>query len=139
MTKTQNLQGVVADNVNRLMKTRDDTRTTLRLAKKAGVANGTIHRMRNAAVACNIDTLEAVAFVFGLEAWHLLIEAIDPADKPHLMYAREMALHAKLGTLMEELKDSGYRNLDTTAPPRGDVLVPRAAAKKSAFKQRKNR
>jgi hypothetical protein len=140
MTKTMKLQDVIAHNVNRLMEldSRQDVRTTLKLAKKAGVSNGSVHRMRNAMVACQIDTLAAVAAVFGLEAWHLFIPGIDPKDKPTLLFARDRERQERIAAMVHELQQyEAGRDPGDDGTRRAAASPPTATGKRIAHRKRR--
>lgn len=82
---------MIAVNLERLLDA-DEVRRGARLthaalAKRARVGQGTIGRMTRGENGPGVDTLEAVALVFGCRAWQLLIPDLDPAAKPQLMTA----------------------------------------------------
>ena len=93
------------------MKTREDVGTVKRLALKAGVGEGTIQRVRTATAACGVDTLQAIADVFRLEPWQMLIEGLEPNNPPVLSVAgqREKDFYAKLNELKREYPEIGSK------------------------------
>jgi hypothetical protein len=46
------------------------------------LTNGTLDRIRRATNSTSIDTLAELAATFGLQAWHLLLEDLDPLALP---------------------------------------------------------
>lgn len=52
---------------------------------KGGLTNGTVGRVVKASNATNIDTLDGLAEVFGLQPWQLLVENLSPKALPHLV------------------------------------------------------
>jgi transcriptional regulator with XRE-family HTH domain len=83
------LKKLLAGNLDRLLdadaERRGDRLTHGELAAKAGVGQGTIGRLARGEVAPAVDTLEAVAGVFSLQAWQMLIEGLDPAAPPEIL------------------------------------------------------
>ena len=104
--KRKPIQEILAANLNALMRSRPDLDTSLKLAKAAGVGNGTIGRIRNGEVACGIDTVSAIAEKFGLEPWQLLVQDLEPGNPPVLKHpgVKERELYARLEALMKEMQ-----------------------------------
>lgn len=102
---------VLAENIVRL-KQWQRMRSDDALAKKAHVDQKTIWRIRNRQQSPTVDMLESIANVFGLHAWHLLIQNIDPENPPVCAMSRaERDLYRKLRALrIEELPDPTYIN-----------------------------
>lgn len=82
------VRGVAAANLHALIyhaKAHHRTgRDRLSLATAAGVSPSTVGRIMNLEQAPGIDTLDALARVYGLRAWQLLIPNLDPANPPVL-------------------------------------------------------
>lgn len=66
---------VLAQNVGRMMETRYEQASNrpLALAKDAGVTLSTVQRVLSREHATNVDTIEALAKVFGLPPFQLLV------------------------------------------------------------------
>ena len=75
---------VVAENLRRLRERYPELSTQKVLASRSGVGEGTIGRITRKEAACGIDSLEAIAGAFGLEAWQMLIPGLDPDSPPSL-------------------------------------------------------
>ena len=115
MAKGKNIKQVLADNINRLMGGNPDYDTTLKLAKRSGVGNGTVGRIRNAQVAATVDTIEAIAAVFRIKPHELLAEP----DQPEVALQAAMTA-GKTGQLLDlwrqlpaELQDDALNLLRT--------------------------
>lgn len=102
LSRKPSARQVLAVNVNRLMESRPDVGTTIRLARASKVGNGTIGRIRNGTVACTIDTVQAIAQVFGIDVWQLLVPEFDPRNPPILRGASqaEREFYEKLEALL---------------------------------------
>lgn len=108
MAKETNYQDVVARNVRRLRNLAPEGHRTIKLfAAWVGVGNGTIDRIEKAQETGHdpqLSSLIRIAGKFGLEPWHLLIDKVDPVNKPYIVTSKEMAWHLKVEELMEEKK-----------------------------------
>jgi transcriptional regulator with XRE-family HTH domain len=62
----------LASNLRALMASRPDLDTLPKITARCGVSNGTLDRIRRAAVSTRVDQLERLAQAFGVEAWELL-------------------------------------------------------------------
>ncbi len=62
----------LATNLRALMAAHPDLATLPKITARSGVSNGTLDRIRRAAVATRIDELEKLGRAFGVEAWELL-------------------------------------------------------------------
>lgn len=63
---------ILAANLKALMASHPDLNTLPKITARCGVSNGTLDRIRRAAVATRVDELEPLARAFGVEAWELL-------------------------------------------------------------------
>jgi len=54
------------------------------VGKKAELGHGTVYRTRKGTHAIKIDNLQAIAKVFGLAGWQLLVPGLDPGNPPML-------------------------------------------------------
>ncbi len=89
----------LARNLARLMAVSEDMRTQMALAKRSGVAQTTISnylRPSSYDGAPQLDKIEALAKVFGLEAWHL----IHPTMGDREFNQRELDLYRKLRDML---------------------------------------
>ena len=92
----------LAANVNALIQASATLTTTIKLAKAAKLGNGTVGRIRQGTVGCSVDSLEAIAGCFGLDAWQLLVEGLDPKNPPLVrgVSGAERELYDKLDALL---------------------------------------
>lgn len=111
------IQQVVAENVKRLKNESKSLGTVKQIAKRARIGEGSVHRILHGQVACAIDTLDAVAVAYGLQAWQLLIPDIDPQNPPTLrtIGPREDEFMRRLAALRAEYPDI------TEEPPKGGL------------------
>lgn len=63
---------ILAINLRALMATRPDLNTLPKLTARSGVSNGTLDRIRRAAVSTRVDELERLGRAFGVEPWELV-------------------------------------------------------------------
>lgn len=96
---------VLAENLERLMAEREEYKTQTKVAKKAKVDQTTVSRILQALPAKvaeakrkaaesgelgmkyhepSIDKIEAIAKVFDLDAWQLLLPGLQPGDRPEI-------------------------------------------------------
>jgi transcriptional regulator with XRE-family HTH domain len=95
------IRDIVAVNIQTLMDyARDHSQPhgdQKSLAKKARVAMSTIARIRKAEVGCSVDVLDAIARVYGLSAWQLLMPNLDPTNPPvFCMTATERDMYRRM-------------------------------------------
>lgn len=76
MVRTMHMRprDILAANLRALMASRPDLNTLPKLTARSGVSNGTLDRIRRAAVSTRIDELERLAKAFGVESWELVRE-----------------------------------------------------------------
>lgn len=63
---------ILSANLRALMLSFPEMGTLPKITARSGVSNGTLDRIRRAAVSTRIDELENLAGAFGIEAWELL-------------------------------------------------------------------
>jgi transcriptional regulator with XRE-family HTH domain len=63
---------ILANNLRALMTARPDLGTLPKITLASGVSNGTLDRIRRAAVSTRVDELERLGRAFGVEPWELL-------------------------------------------------------------------
>ena len=71
-------------NVLALMIDRYGKENMLRLSKDAGIAIGSVQRMRDENTSIGINIVAKVANAFGLQPWQLLFPELDPKNPPAL-------------------------------------------------------
>lgn len=71
---------ILADNLNALIGSHPHFNSTLKVAKQAGIGNGTVDRARRAEVSLGIDKVYALAKVFGVRPEQLLIDGEAPQE-----------------------------------------------------------
>jgi hypothetical protein len=72
---------ILADNILNLMAFHG-IQSNAALAKAAKIDPSTVGRMINKKHASQIDRVQAVARVFDLDAWQLMIPNLDPSNPP---------------------------------------------------------
>lgn len=77
---------VFSDNLSRLMRQKPETDTTSKVAllTRGKLSYKTIERIVKQEHEPTIETVEAIAKVFGLEPWQMLIPGLQPGDMPAL-------------------------------------------------------
>jgi transcriptional regulator with XRE-family HTH domain len=63
---------ILSNNLRALMAAHPDLNTLPKITAASGVSNGTLDRIRRAAVSTRIDELERLGRAFGVEPWQLL-------------------------------------------------------------------
>lgn len=91
-------RAVLAKNLAALRKAHPDLSGQRKLAKKAGIGEGSVWRAAKGGVGVSIDTLRALARAFGLQPWQLLVPGLDPNNPPLIqaMTEDERRLYALL-------------------------------------------
>jgi transcriptional regulator with XRE-family HTH domain len=74
----------VANNLRALMLRTPEYSSPKKLAAKIRTSKSTVERIRAGSVACQIDTLEAIASAFDLQPWQLLVPGLDAGNPPML-------------------------------------------------------
>lgn len=123
------LRYVIAENLESLKKWHTDHGNTLTsaraIARAANLSKNTVTQLLDPRKAVGeryptVDTLEAVAAVFDLQAWQLLIPGIDPTNPPVLpVTAAERDLTERFKTLARELERLEARHGSLTRVDRG--------------------
>ena len=81
---------ILSTNLRALMAARPDLDTLPKITARSGVSNGTLDRIRRAAVSTRVDELDKLGRAFGIEAWELLRPHGHAALSP---LARLLAAH----------------------------------------------
>lgn len=78
--------------------------STLKMAKKCGVGNGTIGRALLGQGALDLDSITSIAVAFKLEPWQLLVPNLDPGNPCVIqeLTATEKNLYEKLKLVLRE-------------------------------------
>lgn len=94
---------VLAQNLKALMGREDLSQAGL--GKKSGIAQSTIGRILAEKHAPDIDTLDAIAKTFHLNAWQMMVPNLDPSNPPLLQNAspQERELYERLKAAAELL------------------------------------
>lgn len=95
----------LAANLAALMRERPHLDTFKKIVAAGGPSNGSLDRIRRRKVGCSIDQLDALARVFDLQSWQLLIPDLEPNNPPVVRGASETErrLWERLDSLMREL------------------------------------
>lgn len=96
------LHHALAVNVKKLMKESTQYDTQAKLAVAVGVDQATISRIINGKYPTSIDHVEAVAKVFGLTAWQLLVPNMDPKNPPEPLTRAEKAVIEQIRSVVTE-------------------------------------
>jgi len=112
------LKQTVSANVQRLLDYAADRQqpyaTAKALAIKAGLTPSTVGHILKAETAAKIDTLEAIAKVYKLEAWMLQVPNLDPANPPVLPYSEtERALYWRIQQVARAFLKTGGEQDDS--------------------------
>lgn len=101
---------ILAANLRALMDASPHWRSTLTVEKAtalrgAKVGKSTIDRALKSETALTLDNVEALAKLFGLDAWQLLVPAMRPDNPPLLRSVGEAEdkLYKNLGRLVDEI------------------------------------
>lgn len=70
--KNMRPRDILSANLRALMAVRPDLNTLPKITARSGVSNGTLDRIRRAAVSTRVDELEKLGSAFGVDAWQLL-------------------------------------------------------------------
>lgn len=129
---------VVAENLRTLIRYAADHKQPYADAKslaiKAGVYPSTVGHILKRTTAPKIDTLEALANVYKLPAWALLIPGLDPSNPPVIPYTdAERALYWRIQQVAKDLMhssggtdgDGGVRADAGADRPGKDGMVPK--------------
>lgn len=101
---TPNFKAVLWENVLALMEHHWRGENLSRLAREAHVGPGTASRIKAQQTSVGVDVIAAVAAVFHLQPWHLLVPNLDPANPPVLwMTQAEVDLYRRLRETAREL------------------------------------
>lgn len=90
------IRQVLAENVRKLRASRDDLGGLRAWSKKVGVGEATLDRILKGSADIRLDSVEAVAKGFGLAAWMLLIDGLDPENLPVQLSAAERDFYRRL-------------------------------------------
>lgn len=101
-------RAVLAANLKALMQAHQPPLSGRALGLAAKIDPKTVTRILAAQHAANIDTIAALAGVFHLLPWQLLVPGMDPADPPVAQLSRTEA--ALYGTLRRAASDLGKLN-----------------------------
>lgn len=105
--------GTVARNLTALMAHEKDRKRSLwtaqAVAAKAEIGHGTVDRVAKGQTNVNIANLHAIAKVFGLRAWQLLVPDLQPDNPPVLRTVSpdEADLYNRLRELAKQIPDRG--------------------------------
>lgn len=115
---TMSARETLAENLRHLMEAHHTHRTTLAIEKATEgmglkVGKSTIDRALKCQTTLNLDYIDVIARVFGLDAWQLLTPGLIPRNPPVLrsigdvedkLYKRIGELAKEIATLQEEAK-----------------------------------
>jgi transcriptional regulator with XRE-family HTH domain len=101
------VHAVLAENLKLLMKAADPPMSARGLAAAAKVDGKTVGRILAQQNSPTLESLQAIAAVFDLLPWQLLVPGLDPADPPFtrltkaeaMVYERAKRIATDLGSL----------------------------------------
>lgn len=73
---------VLWENLKALMLHHWQRESLSELHRRSGLGLASIDRIKKRQTSVGVDTLESLAEVFGLQAWHLLTPRLDPGNPP---------------------------------------------------------
>lgn len=73
-------QDVVAANLANLIKSGRGPGSQSAIFRESGIAQATVGRILRGEVAAGIDTVQTIAELYGLQAWHLLLPGLNIAN-----------------------------------------------------------
>lgn len=104
------IREVIAANLAALMAASRETKTIVAVQEATArhgnqVGKSTIDRVLKGTTALNIDNLETIAKVFGLDPWQLLVPAMQPKNPPVLKSVGEAEdkLYRRIEALASEI------------------------------------
>jgi hypothetical protein len=102
--KPPELKAVLWENVLSLMRHHWGAENLTRLAREASVSPGTASRIKAQQTSIGLEVVQAVADVWGIPPWVLLVPHLDPANPPTgYMSSAEAALYKRLREAAEAL------------------------------------
>jgi hypothetical protein len=84
MTDDRDPRRILWTNISSLMQQRWLGENLTRLAREAKVGPGTVSRMKACETFLQLDTVAALAAVFDLAAWQVLVPGLEPGNPPAL-------------------------------------------------------
>lgn len=90
------IRQVLAANVKALRAKHPEIAGLRAWSKKCGVGEATLHRILTAGADVRIESIDAVARSFGLPAWMLLIDGLDPDNLPVQLGPSEREFYRRL-------------------------------------------
>jgi len=104
---------VLARNLRALMTAHEMTERAL--SQSSGVSQGQINNILNGRTSCSIETAEALAQVFGLAGWHLLLHGLN----------EELLASPTIGKMVD-----GYIRMNGEGRALVDAMIRREATRK---------
>jgi transcriptional regulator with XRE-family HTH domain len=100
-------RSVLWASVQKLMQHHWKGENLNRLAREAKIGPGSVTRIKQQRTSVGIELIDAIAAVFGVEAWQLLVPTFDPASPPTLapMTAAERDFYNRVLSAARSLKD----------------------------------
>lgn len=110
----------LAENLSALMAARPSLDTFKKIVAAGGPSNGTLDRIRRMESGCSVDQLDALARVFELDPWQLLVPGLAPNNPPIVrgVTEAEQRLWRKVDGLVRELGE--LRGAAQTGPGKLD-------------------
>ena len=95
------IRQIIAANL-RALKTHYDL-TNIQMARRCAVGEGTVNRAMSGTVGVASDVLQQLAQGFGLEAWQIMVQNLDPSNPPLICHnsPEEQALYNRLKAVLK--------------------------------------
>jgi hypothetical protein len=93
---TKPVRQVLAENVKALRERHPELGGLRPWSKRVGVGEATLVRILQASADVRLESVEAVARGFGVPAWMLLVEGLDPANLPVALSSVERDFYRRL-------------------------------------------
>jgi hypothetical protein len=110
---------VLAANLDRLMDAAPGLSTLAQITAAGGGSNGTLDRIRRATTGTSVDNLEALAKVFGVEPWHLLMPTLQARrsghTQPHVSGVPVWPFSSELLAAVQQLSPEETMRLENVA------------------------
>lgn len=79
------MKTVIWENISSLMVSNWGKENLTRLSREAKIGPATCSRIKEQNTSVGIEVIEAVAKVFGVQPWQMLVKGLDPTHLPQLI------------------------------------------------------
>lgn len=97
---------VLWENLQALMNHHFEKENLSELHRRSKIGLASLDRIKKQETSVGIDTLEKLADVFGLQAWHLLTPRLNPANPPVIWLTQtEHELYERMRSAAQQLSE----------------------------------